>query len=205
MSEAGGILLAMRERRALRGLPLAGVAGIGVVLGHWLAYVVALPNGHLRAEVLADAGHAYWPMAVKAGVALAIAGLGALTLRLAAGGPAGEDRRSRLFLSLLWRLGLSQLLAFTVLEVSERVAVGAPLSDLWQHHLFVLGLVVQIAVALAGSGLLVLFSRAVVRILARLRARRARAVSAPTAHLARPFVRASVLSRPGVVRAPPSS
>jgi hypothetical protein len=48
-----------------------------------------------------------------------------------------------LFLSLAWRLAVAQLLAFTVLEVSERLAVHAPLTNLWEHHLFVLGEAVQ--------------------------------------------------------------
>ncbi len=204
MSEAGGILHSMRERGALRGLPLAGMAGAGVLVGHWLAYVVALPNGHLRAELLADAGHAYWPLAIKACLALVIAGLGALTLRLAAGTPAGDNGRARLFLSLIWRLALAQLVGFTVLEISERMAVGAPLADLWQHHLFVLGFAVQVAVAVAGALLLVLFTRVVVRILAAMRTNLARPVRIMTPGPEPAVIRPRVLELPGAVRAPPS-
>lgn len=193
----------MRERRALRGLPLAGMAGAGVLVGHWLAYMVALPNDHLRAEVLTGAGHAYWPVAIKAGVTLVIAGLGALTLRLAAGDPEEDQGPTRLFLSLAWRLGVAQLLAFTVLEISERLAVGAPIADLWQHHLIILGLAAQLAVALVGSLLLVAFSRAVVRVLAALRTKLARPVRILNPGPGPAFVRIAVLARPGGVRAPP--
>ena len=195
----------MRDRRAFRGLTLAGMAGAGVVLGHWIAYAVAVPSAHLRSEVLADAGHDYWPLAVKSAVALAIAGLGALTLWLAAGTPPRDGTRSRMFLALLWRLGLAQIIAFTVLEVSERMAIGSPLGTLWHHHLFLVGVAVQIAMAVAGSLVLLGFRRAVIRILAALRARPRRPARVPVLGSVPLLPRRPVLAEPGLGRAPPSS
>jgi hypothetical protein len=205
MSERRGILPVMRDRRVFRGLPLAGVAGAGVMVGHWLAYTAALPSGHLRAEVLAETGHGYWPLAVKAGLTVAIAAVAALVLRLAAGAPDEGRGRFGLFRSLAARLAAAQVLAFTVLEVSERLAVHAPLANLWQHHLFVLGLAIQLAVALAGALLLVALTRAVVRILEALLSIRARPVRTLAPRVGPPVLRHAVLAQPGVERAPPHS
>jgi hypothetical protein len=181
------------------------MAGAGVVLGHWIAYALAVPSAHLRAEVLADTGHGYWPLAVKSAVALAIAALGSLTLKIAAGPPPRDESRPRVFVALLWRLGLAQIIAFTVLEVSERMAIGLSLGTLWHHHLFLVGLAVQLVMAVVGSLLLLGFRRVVVRILAAMRAVRPR--HGGTAAL-RPIVlgfRRPVLAEPGLGRAPPSS
>jgi hypothetical protein len=195
----------MRDRRAFRGLTLAGMAGAGVVLGHWIAYALAVPSAHLRTEILAETGHVYWPLAVKSAVALTIAGMGALTLKLAAGSPPGDESRSRVFFALLWRLGLAQIIAFTVLEVSERMAIGLSLATLWHHHLFLVGLAVQVVMAVAGSLLLLGFRRAVIRVLAAVR--RVRPRRAGTVALRPALVRLHhrpVVAEPGVGRAPPS-
>ncbi len=193
----------MRDRRAFRGLPLAGAAGAGVVLGHWLTYLIAVPNANLRTAFLTESGHGYWPIAVKSAVALALAGMAILTLRLAAGGPGEEQPRSRVFAGLLWRLSLAQVVAFAVLELSERLAAGLPMANLFQHHVFLLGVVIQLALAVAGALLLVGWRRAVVRILTALRAvpRAIRVVwVAPSVEPAR----RSAVAEPGLGRAPPS-
>src|SRR4051794_30667237 len=64
----------MRGRRAFGGLPLFGTAAAGVVIGHWLSYQVAVPDGHLRHHVLLTSGHGHWLMVVKVATALALAG-----------------------------------------------------------------------------------------------------------------------------------
>ena len=67
----------MTRRRPIGGFALAGTASGGVILGHWLAYVAAVPAPTLRAHIMAATGHGYWLGAVKVAVVLAVASLGA--------------------------------------------------------------------------------------------------------------------------------
>src|SRR5207244_1267218 len=82
--------------RARRGLPMAATAAAGVVLGHWLTYVLAIPQGEVRAQILLRAGHGYWIYAMQAAVAMGIVAVGSLVLRhvrfLTEGAPPGDDR-----------------------------------------------------------------------------------------------------------------
>src|SRR2546426_298960 len=68
----------MNERRTLRGVVLAGAAGIGVLAGHWFAYVLAYPATSIRAEILASSGHGYWLWAVRCAAVLLVRAIGAL-------------------------------------------------------------------------------------------------------------------------------
>jgi len=163
LSEAEGILdIEMPRERRLLGLPLAGMAAAGVVLGHWLTYVFAVPDPHIRAEILTASGHSYWLVAVKAAVVLGCISLGTVFVRHMGGG--GESAGSDGFIALAARLSFVQAIAFTAMEVAERVAVGAPLPQMLGHHLFVLGLAVQIVIAFAGAFVLLWFSRTVARL-----------------------------------------
>jgi hypothetical protein len=150
----------MNGRKTLRGLPLVGAAFGGVVLGHWLGYLLAIPSTVIRGEVLVATGHAYWLTAVREAVALAVVSLAAIVMRQfrlvrandlpERGGPGG----------LALRLAGLQVLGFLALEVTERVVAGAPISSLLAHHVLVLGLLVQVVVAASAALLLSLFARA---------------------------------------------
>jgi hypothetical protein len=150
----------MTWRRSLRSQRVEGAAFGGVVLGHWLTYVLALPSGHLRHEVLASSGHGYWPLGVKLGVAFTVISLASIVARQARAALGRDlsdvDGPGRVAL----RLAGLQVLGFVSLEVAERVAAGAPASTMFEHHLFLLGLLVQVAVAAALAVVLFLFSRA---------------------------------------------
>jgi len=140
----------MRERRSARALPLAGMAAAGMVLAHELAYRLAVPDGQARALILARSGHAYWLLAVKAGVVLGLSGAGAFFLRhLRVGGvrPGPVESYTR----ILVPLAALQAIVFTGTETVERLASGAPIGSLFQHHLFAMGLAVQFLVACAGA------------------------------------------------------
>jgi hypothetical protein len=50
----------MELRGLARRLPLAGAAVAGAVVGHGLAYALAVPEPGRRLAVLAGSGHAYW-------------------------------------------------------------------------------------------------------------------------------------------------
>src|SRR5437773_1911712 len=78
----GGILDSlMSDRRAVGVFSLAGVAAAGVVLGHWAAYVVAIPQTAPRDTVLNASGHAYWLGAVRVATVLGLSALGAVAIR----------------------------------------------------------------------------------------------------------------------------
>ena len=194
----------MRSGSKLRGLPLAGIAAAGVVLGHWLTYVFAVPDPQIRTEILAASGHSYWLLAVKAAVVLGFVSLGTVFVRHLGAATRGETTVADRVIALAARLSFVQLAAFTAMEVVERIAAGAPVAGMLGHHLFVLGLSVQIVVAFAGAFVLLWFGRAAARICQAITecspSRPAVLPAWPSLSLARPV---PVLSGAGGVRGPP--
>jgi hypothetical protein len=125
-------------RRAL--LPVLAVTG--VVIGHTLTYSVAWPDGSLRASLLQDTGHAYWRAAVAAALlAGAFAAGSHATLAFRRLGPQTLPRVGA-------QLAALQIAIFTMMEASERVAIDQPLTTLFDHHVLVIGVVVQTLVAI---------------------------------------------------------
>jgi hypothetical protein len=154
----------MDRRRTVGGFPLAGAAVGGVVLAHWLTYVLAIPAAHLRVDVLASSGHSYWVLAIKLAVILALAGFGTLFLRHVGSGPRGMKPEEEPLSLVAARLSTLQVLAFTAMEVIERLMVGAPVAHLFHHRIFLMGLALQLIVASAGALLLLWFGRAAERV-----------------------------------------
>jgi hypothetical protein len=196
----------MQQRRALRGLPLAGTATAGVVLGHWLSYVLALPENRLRGQVLMASGHGYWLTAVKIAVVAIVAALGTVAVRHLSGrwrdaAPLGE-RLSWLTL----RLAVVQVVGFTAMEVTERLAFGAPIGGMFLHHLYFLGLAVQVLVAAAGALVLLWFGRAAASVAAGMgaRPRHAGAAAAAFVRVASSHRRPLVLHGAAGLRGPPA-
>jgi hypothetical protein len=147
----------MRGRRAFGGLPVFGMAGLGVVIGHWISYRLAVPDAHLRHHVLLTTGHGHWLVVVKVAAALAVAGVATLVVRFAGrGAPAGGA-----YSWVAGRLAVVQAVAFTGMEAVERLGSGAPVGGMFAHHLFLLGVSVQLLVACAGGAFLFWLSRAV--------------------------------------------
>lgn len=146
----------------LHGLPVFGSAAAGLLLGHALSYMLAIPDPYHRDDLLTRTGHDYLPAATQATMILILAAAAAIFVRawsnrVAGGGP---ER----FTSIARTLAFVQIGAFAALEILERVATGAPLGDLVRDHLLVIGLVVQVAVSLVGAALLVWFARTSARI-----------------------------------------
>jgi hypothetical protein len=112
----------VREAPRLRGLPTFGLAMAGLVLGHVLAYLIAVPDPHHRAFVLQQTGHEYLPAMAEAALVLALAGMAAVVIRALAPGPRGGSER---FSRLAGRLALVQVLAFGGQEVVGRIVAGA--------------------------------------------------------------------------------
>jgi hypothetical protein len=150
----------MNGRRTLRGLPVVGAAFGGVVLGHWLGYLLAMPSAGIRDEVLAATGHAYWLTTVKQAVVLVVVSLAAIAMREFRLVRAPDVREGTGPGSLALRLAGLQVLGFLALELTERVAAGAPISSILAHHVLVLGLLVQVVLAASAALVLSLFARA---------------------------------------------
>ncbi|MEW6475184.1 MAG: hypothetical protein AB1679_23255 [Actinomycetota bacterium] len=129
---------------------LAGLAPIGLVLGHALDYLVA-GGGPAAARLLASTGHGYWPVAV------ALAGfVGMMTVFAAVVSGfrlAGSTGARPSTFAVAVRLAAMQSAAFVVIEVVERVVAGADVGDL-VGPVLVLGLVVQWLVATVAAVLL---------------------------------------------------
>jgi hypothetical protein len=127
---------------------LALLVPVGVLCGHVLTYLLAIPDPVRRAAVLADTGHGWWAPAVLVGAILAVGGvLWVLAGRLseAGGDPWGRDLAG-------WlgpRLAAWQLVLFAAIEVAERVLTGHALGDLIRHEIVEHGLLAQVVVALA--------------------------------------------------------
>jgi hypothetical protein len=131
-----------------RRLPLAGAAVAGAVVGHGVAYALAVPEPGMRLAVLAGSGHAYWSAAIAAAIVLGLASLGATLARhfragLGSGGrPAGEPLGR-----LAGRLALLQVTTYLVQESIERAAAGVPLVGPVDGRLLLTGIAVQLLVA----------------------------------------------------------
>ncbi len=154
----------MRRRRAFHGLPLAGAATGGVIAGHWLSYLLAIRETRLREQILSTSGHGYWLGAVKIAVVVALVGLGSVAIRHLSGRERSDAPFGERMSSLTVRLAVLQLIGFTAMEVAERIAFGAPVGAMFLHHLYLLGLAVQIVVAAAGALVLMWFARTAERV-----------------------------------------
>lgn len=186
----------------LRRTAVFAFAIAGLVLGHALAYVLAMPDPHHRDLVLARTGHDYLPTAAQLALILAFAGAAAT----AAGGILSRrDGESDGWLTLAVRLAIVQASAFAGQEILERIVTGTPLADLVHQHLLVAGLVAQVAVAFASSAVLQWIARSSARLA------NARWTSLPTPRLVPAFalpaandvLRHSDAHRSSAQRAPP--
>jgi hypothetical protein len=186
----------------LRGLPLFAFAVGGLLLGHGLSYVLAIPDPYHRDLLLDRTGHAYLPAAGQVAMILVLAGVAAVFARAWSG--RGRNQAER-FTWLAGILATVQVAAFAGQEVLERLVARSPLTELAHDHVLVIGILVQVGVALIGATAL--------RWLARLSARVAAAtgdgfrppmigrIPAPAAPSDRPYRLAVAGARN--VRAPP--
>lgn len=197
----------MVRRGSHAALQLSAVAAVAVLVGHWIGYVVAVPDARLRDTILLDSGHSYWLLAVKLSLLLGVAslvasGLDAVRRGLnAAGAPEGW-RLTQAFASL----AVIQVAAFTTLEVGERVLAGEPVAHLFHHHVFAWGVVAQLLIAPLGAILLAWWGRALRRVTAR--AASARPTPGRSTAVAWPNLQTFVSTRyrrgPVAVRGPPA-
>jgi hypothetical protein len=145
----------------LRRTSVFAFAVAGLVLGHALAYVLAMPDPHHRDLVLSRTGHDYLPAAAQLALILAFAGASAAAI---GGILSRRESASDRWLTLAARLAVVQASAFAGQEFMERIATGAPLADLVHEHLLVVGFAAQVVVAFVGSAVLRWIARSSARL-----------------------------------------
>jgi hypothetical protein len=151
---------AMRWRRLASRLPLTGVAVAGAVLGHMLAYLLAVPEPSARVALLGATGHAYWSAAIAAAVVLGLASLAStLGRRFRAGLGRARPQPGQSVGHLAAHLAGLQIAIYLVQEVLERLEVGVPLQALLDGRLLGVGVAVQVAIAAALAVLLAVAGR----------------------------------------------
>jgi hypothetical protein len=199
---------AMRWRRVAHRLPLTGVAVAGAVVGHMVAYVLAVPEPTVRVALLGATGHAYWTATIAAALVLGLASLAAtLGRRFRAGLLAGRPQPGEPLGRVAAQLAGFQVAIYLVQETLERLEAGIAPQALLDRRLLVTGVAVQTAIALVLAVLLTLTGRAaeaVGRALRRPRRQLAPSGRTPVVDLV--AVRASRLLAAGLgSRAPPRS
>jgi hypothetical protein len=138
----------MRWRRLAARLPLTGVAVAGAVVGHMVAYVVAVPEPSARVALLGATGHAYWTAAIAAAVVLGLTSLATTVWRhFQAGLLCGQPKPEPLVGRLAGHLAALQIAIYLVQEALERIEAGIPLHALLDRRLFLAGVGVQVAIA----------------------------------------------------------
>lgn len=148
----------------MRGSPVFGIAVAGLVLGHVATYALLFPDPHHRGLVLAATGHAYLPALAHLTCILAAASLAAIVARTWVERDAGSAAWS--FAGVAAVLALTQSFAFTGQELLERVLSGSPLHDLFAGPLLVVGVGVQLLLALGGAALVTWLRRTTRRLAA---------------------------------------
>jgi hypothetical protein len=126
-----------------------GLGAAAVLVGHGITYALVHPDGHERAGILASTGHAYLHLLDGPGLVLAIASVfAAASVGFGRHGDA-PDRGT-----LFRRLATFQLAAFVAMEVAERVGSGSYGAGTGDLTVLVVGVAVQLVLALAGASLL---------------------------------------------------
>ena len=181
-------------------LPLAGAAVAGAVAGHTLAYALYVPDPGTRQVLLAGSGHSYWSAAIAAAIVLGLASIGTTVRGRFRAGALGQGRPAPDLpcTGLAARLALLQATIFLVQEALERLAVGVPLTGVVNGRLLLLGVSVQVLVAVALAVLVTWAGRAAEVAGAAFRHRRV-ARSTPTTDRPRPvaWVRPTLLVAAG--------
>jgi hypothetical protein len=151
----------MHWRRVASRLPLTGVAVAGAVVGHMVAYVLAVPSPTVRVALLGATGHAYWTAAIAAASVLGLASLAAtLRRRFRAGLLAGRPQPGERLGRVAVQLAGFQIAIYLVQETLERLEAGIPPHALLDGRLLVTGVIVQTAIAVVLAMLLTLAGRA---------------------------------------------
>ena len=150
-----------RDYGRVQGFPMFCIAAASLILGHAATYLLVYREQHEREVVLAGTGHGYLSAFAHAAFFLGAAAVVSLMV------PRWSSRyrvSMRSFASLVATLALVQVCAFVGQEILERAVSGAPLGELVGCPLLVIGVGVQIVLALVGGGLALCILRTSVRL-----------------------------------------
>jgi hypothetical protein len=128
----------------------------GLLVGHAISYLIAVPDPYHRDLVLARTGHGYLPTVAELALVMVLAAAASVVGRTLRRGAGPEPS----FASIAVRLAALQVVAFAGQEVTERLVAHVPLAELMRDHVLVIGLVTQVVVAVLGALILGLLSRA---------------------------------------------
>jgi hypothetical protein len=174
----------------------------GLLIGHSVSYLLAMPDPHHRDLALRATGHDYLPAVHEAALILMLAGFVALLVRAWTSVPRSEPAGLG---PLAGTLASVQVVAFAGQEVVERLVANAPLGDLVHDHVLVIGTLVQIVVGLVGALILGWLARQAEHFATSVRGRRS--LLRPAATVPLPAARGRRTGRVTVstpsVRAPP--
>lgn len=130
---------------------LALLAFAGTLAAHSIAYWLVAPDPHHHASLMLSTGHGYWGVVTPLGMGLVVAGIaGALISK------SGAGARYRV---VAGRAVALQLVGFLAMETIERATVGGSLAVI-KEPVVLVGLGVQMLIALAVAGLLLVLTRA---------------------------------------------
>lgn len=143
----------MLAGRLLRAGVVALIAPGGVMIGHSLTYLLALPDPAERAAVMAASSHEWWRLGTVVGPVLAAAAVAVLMVTILRRPPDGGRFRRELSRWLWPRMAAFQLSLFVVIETVERAIAGDPLSGNLYHETIEHGVLAQVIVASVVTGL----------------------------------------------------
>jgi hypothetical protein len=196
----------MRPAAKLRArVVLGGLASMGVVVAHALAYVVAAPDDVERAELLSSTGHGLWWVTIAVAMAAWSAALADFIGSRMSSARGRESHPRALYQRVARSLVALQAGGFILLEAAERWLSGEPLGSLVGEPVALIGLLLQVVVALLGAGILVLLARLIERVVNTKRLRRRASgvlTPRPTLHGAGP--RFAVATGGATLRGPPA-
>ena len=195
----------MRAMSLLRArIVLGGLASMGVVVSHAMAYIMAAPDEAERARLLSSTGHGLWPVTIAIAMAAWSAGLaGFIGSRISSTRTAEPCPRAS-YGRVARALVVLQMGGFVLLEAAERSLGGEPLHSLFAEPAVLIGIVVQFVVALLGAGLLGLLARLIDRVFRTHRCA-GRTTVVPRPHSRGVSPRFAVGSGGATLRGPPTS
>jgi hypothetical protein len=139
-----------------------GTALAGLMLGHTISYLIAVPDPHQRQFVLERTGHGYMPELTQVVLMVLVAAVASIVARAFRHQEGGAET----FPSLARTLGAVQATAFVGQEILERLVAHAPLHTLGHDRLLLTGVLVQVVVAVVAARLLLWISGASARLAA---------------------------------------
>lgn len=177
---------------------LGALAFAGVAFAHGLTFLLVAPDPHARERLLASTGHGYWPYVMPVALGALVAALAGFAAGRRAAAPA-----DRLYRVTALRMAILQTAGFVLLESAERFFAHASLATLMAEPFLLIGISVQVALALVAALLLVVVARVVERFSSRRFRLRPAKAARPRGVLRAAAPRLRVASGGATLRGPP--